>query len=87
MVWYGLVIQYNTLQDSTLAGHTDESEPYREAPLFSFSFGNSAIFMMGHGSKDDAATALYLQRLVKVVFAMITLLLMFTCYFICIIIF
>uniref|UniRef100_A0A1B0CDJ0 Putative dna demethylase alkbh1 aethina tumida n=1 Tax=Lutzomyia longipalpis TaxID=7200 RepID=A0A1B0CDJ0_LUTLO len=48
-------------QGSTLAGHTDHSEIDLEAPLFSISFGQDAIFLIGGTSKDDPATALRLH--------------------------
>ncbi|KAH9492886.1 Nucleic acid dioxygenase alkbh1 [Bulinus truncatus] len=37
--------------DSTLAGHTDHSEIDHSAPLFSISFGQSAIFLLGGKTK------------------------------------
>ncbi|XP_055709870.1 nucleic acid dioxygenase ALKBH1 [Phlebotomus papatasi] len=48
-------------QGSTLAGHTDHSEVNLEAPLFSISFGQEAIFLIGGPSKDDPATPLRLH--------------------------
>lgn len=47
--------------NSTLSGHTDHSEQDLEAPLFSFSFGQSAIFLLGGTSIDIKPTALYLH--------------------------
>lgn len=47
--------------DSTLSGHTDHSEMNIEAPLFSFSFGQTAIFLLGGPSLDVAPTALYIK--------------------------
>jgi alkylated DNA repair protein alkB family protein 1 len=47
--------------NSTLAGHTDHSEAYLEAPLFSISFGQTAIFLIGGLSQEDSAHALYLR--------------------------
>jgi len=37
---------------STLSGHTDHSEPNLNAPLFSLSFGASAVFLLGSPSLD-----------------------------------
>ncbi|XP_059616387.1 nucleic acid dioxygenase ALKBH1 [Phlebotomus argentipes] len=48
-------------QGSTLAGHTDHSEVDLEAPLFSISFGQEAVFLIGGTSKDSPATALLLH--------------------------
>lgn len=48
-------------QDSTLAPHTDHSEPYAEAPLFSFSFGQSAVFLIGGPTKATKPSAIYLH--------------------------
>ncbi|XP_034489948.1 nucleic acid dioxygenase ALKBH1 isoform X2 [Drosophila innubila] len=45
---------------TTLSGHTDHSELNREAPLFSFSFGQSAIFLIGGVSLEEQPTAIYL---------------------------
>lgn len=47
--------------NSILNGHTDHSEINTEAPLFSISFGQSAIFLMGGLTEDDAANAMYLR--------------------------
>uniref|UniRef100_A0A8D8FVB2 DNA oxidative demethylase ALKBH1 n=1 Tax=Culex pipiens TaxID=7175 RepID=A0A8D8FVB2_CULPI len=46
---------------STLAGHTDHSEKNLEAPLFSFSFGQPAIFLIGGHSKEERPDALLLR--------------------------
>lgn len=46
---------------STLSGHTDHSEPNKSAPLFSFSFGQTAIFLIGGRSLEEKPTAIYLQ--------------------------
>ncbi|XP_058818592.1 nucleic acid dioxygenase ALKBH1 [Topomyia yanbarensis] len=46
---------------STLAGHTDHSERNLEAPLFSFSFGQPAVFLIGGPSKDERPDALLLR--------------------------
>lgn len=47
--------------NSTLAGHTDHSEVNREAPLFSISFGQSAIFLIGGLSQNESCNALLLR--------------------------
>ncbi|KAH8376312.1 nucleic acid dioxygenase ALKBH1 [Drosophila serrata] len=46
---------------SSLSGHVDYSEPNQSAPLFSFSFGQSAIFLIGGRSLEETPTALLLQ--------------------------
>ncbi|KAI9292685.1 hypothetical protein K502DRAFT_325680 [Neoconidiobolus thromboides FSU 785] len=35
-----------------LMGHIDKSEPNTTSPLISFSFGNDAVFVMGHENKE-----------------------------------
>ncbi|KAJ3658597.1 hypothetical protein Zmor_010327 [Zophobas morio] len=47
--------------DSTLSGHTDHSEQNLEAPLLSFSFGQTAIFLLGGKTKEDAPTAVFIR--------------------------
>ncbi|XP_015179061.1 PREDICTED: DNA oxidative demethylase ALKBH1 [Polistes dominula] len=54
------IINYYRM-NSTLAGHTDCSEPNIEAPLFSISFGQTAIFLIGGLSQKNPADALFLQ--------------------------
>ncbi|XP_011193128.1 nucleic acid dioxygenase ALKBH1 [Zeugodacus cucurbitae] len=46
---------------TTLSAHTDHSEPNRTAPLFSFSFGQTAIFLIGGRTKDVSPLAVYLR--------------------------
>lgn len=46
---------------TTLSGHTDHSEADLDAPLFSFSFGQKAIFLIGGPTKEEPATALFLR--------------------------
>lgn len=46
---------------STLAGHTDHSEDDRTAPLFSFSFGQPAVFLIGGLSRDEQPDAIVLR--------------------------
>lgn len=47
--------------DSTLAAHTDHSELYMDAPLFSISFGQSAVFLIGGSSKSTKPSAILLR--------------------------
>ncbi|ODM96327.1 ABC transporter G family member 23 [Orchesella cincta] len=47
--------------DSTLSGHVDKSEVNQDAPLFSFSFGQSAIFLIGGKSKTERPQPVLLQ--------------------------
>ncbi|CAL4219362.1 unnamed protein product, partial [Meganyctiphanes norvegica] len=47
--------------DSTLAAHTDHSELYMVAPLFSYSFGQSAVFLIGGSSKNIKPSAILLR--------------------------
>lgn len=46
---------------TTLAGHTDHSEQNLDAPLFSYSFGQTAIFLIGGRTKDARPTAVFLK--------------------------
>ncbi|CAH0559955.1 unnamed protein product [Brassicogethes aeneus] len=54
------IVNYYHL-DSTLSGHTDHSEMNLEAPLFSFSLGQTAIFLLGGISKDTKPSAMFLR--------------------------
>lgn len=47
----GGIINYYSLKDS-LTAHQDRSEKNSDAPLISFSFGNSAVFLMGSKSLE-----------------------------------
>ncbi|ENN71845.1 hypothetical protein HUJ04_001021 [Dendroctonus ponderosae] len=47
--------------DSTLSGHTDHSERNLAAPLFSFSFGQTAIFLIGGPTLQDIAIPLFIR--------------------------
>ncbi|KAK4886857.1 hypothetical protein RN001_003128 [Aquatica leii] len=47
--------------NSRLSGHTDHSEQFLEAPLFSFSFGQTAIFLIGGATIDTKPTALFIE--------------------------
>lgn len=46
---------------STLSGHTDHSEQDLSAPLFSISFGQSAIFLIGGREKTDFTSPVLLE--------------------------
>ncbi|XP_053951066.1 nucleic acid dioxygenase ALKBH1 [Anastrepha ludens] len=46
---------------TTLSAHTDHSEPNRTAPLFSLSFGQTAIFLIGGKSKEVSPLAIFLR--------------------------
>ena len=46
---------------SSLGGHTDHSEPNRKAPLLSFSFGLSAVFLCGGPTKKTKPTSMILR--------------------------
>ncbi|XP_067637724.1 nucleic acid dioxygenase ALKBH1-like [Eurosta solidaginis] len=46
---------------TTLSAHTDHSEPNSTAPLFSISFGQTAIFLIGGKSKEEKPLAFYLR--------------------------
>lgn len=54
------IINYYRM-NSTLAGHTDHSEVNLAAPLFSTSFGQTAIFLIGGHTQEDPAHALFLR--------------------------
>lgn len=54
------IINYYRM-NSTLAGHTDHSEINVDAPLFSVSFGQSAVFLIGGQAQEDPASALFLK--------------------------
>ncbi|EXX51942.1 uncharacterized protein OCT59_023028 [Rhizophagus irregularis] len=54
------VVNYYQLKDNIMA-HVDKSEINMEAPLISFSFGHTCIFLIGGPTKDIAPIALYLR--------------------------
>lgn len=54
------IINYYRM-NSTLAGHTDHSEMNIHAPLFSVSFGQSAVFLIGGLAQEDPANAILLR--------------------------
>ncbi|XP_041809507.1 nucleic acid dioxygenase ALKBH1 [Chelmon rostratus] len=47
--------------DSSLGIHVDESELDHSCPLLSFSFGQSAIFLLGGMCRQDPPTAMYMH--------------------------
>ncbi|CAL8068554.1 unnamed protein product [Orchesella dallaii] len=47
--------------DSTLSGHVDRSEVNQGAPLFSLSYGQSAIFLIGGKTKNERPQPVLLQ--------------------------
>nr|XP_023030002.1 nucleic acid dioxygenase ALKBH1 [Leptinotarsa decemlineata] len=47
--------------NSTLSGHTDHSENNLNAPLFSLSFGQTAIFLIGGKTLEEKPTSLFLR--------------------------
>jgi len=54
------IINYYRM-NSTLAGHTDHSEMNVTAPLFSISFGQTAIFLVGGLKQEDPSNAIFLR--------------------------
>lgn len=46
---------------STLSAHTDHSEFFLDSPLFSVSFGQSAIFLIGGREREDEALPILLN--------------------------
>ncbi|CAI2174970.1 19639_t:CDS:2 [Funneliformis geosporum] len=54
------VVNYYQLKDNLMA-HVDKSEINMEAPLISFSFGHTCIFLIGGSTRDIAPIALYLR--------------------------
>ncbi|EDV24854.1 uncharacterized protein TRIADDRAFT_24904, partial [Trichoplax adhaerens] len=54
------IINYYKL-DSTLSGHTDHSEFDFTAPLFSISFGQKAIFLLGGRTTSVTPVAMYIE--------------------------
>ena len=55
------IVNYYAL-DSTLGGHTDHSERNYSAPLLSFSFGQSAIFLLGGKDKTVKPSAIRIRN-------------------------
>ncbi|CAG7731592.1 unnamed protein product, partial [Allacma fusca] len=47
--------------DSTLSGHVDKSEKNQFAPLFSLSFGQTALFLIGGETKEETPLGVYLK--------------------------
>ncbi|CAK6431870.1 unnamed protein product [Pipistrellus nathusii] len=54
------ILNYYRL-DSTLGIHVDKSELDHSKPLLSFSFGQSAIFLLGGLKRDEAPTAMFMH--------------------------
>ncbi|KAF0511022.1 Alkylated DNA repair protein alkB-like [Gigaspora margarita] len=54
------VVNYYQLKDNLMA-HVDRSEINMDAPLISFSFGHSCIFLIGGTTRETAPLALYLR--------------------------
>ncbi|XP_078035003.1 alpha-ketoglutarate-dependent dioxygenase AlkB [Augochlora pura] len=54
------IIHYYRM-DSTLGGHIDHSEVNMNAPLFSISFGQTAIFLMGGLTQNDPADSMFVR--------------------------
>lgn len=54
------ILNYYRL-DSTLGIHVDRSELDHSRPLLSFSFGQSAIFLLGGLRRDEAPTAMFMH--------------------------
>ncbi|TRY66581.1 hypothetical protein DNTS_009852 [Danionella cerebrum] len=47
--------------DSSLGIHVDESELDHTRPLLSFSFGQTAVFLLGGTKREDCPTAMFMQ--------------------------
>ena len=56
----GGIINFYSLKDS-LTAHQDRSEKNANAPLISFSLGNSAVFLMGEKSLDISPMPILLE--------------------------
>ncbi|XP_066128472.1 nucleic acid dioxygenase ALKBH1 [Saccopteryx bilineata] len=54
------ILNYYRL-DSTLGIHVDRSELDHSKPLLSFSFGQSAVFLLGGLKRDEAPTAMFMH--------------------------
>ncbi|XP_076834903.1 nucleic acid dioxygenase ALKBH1 isoform X2 [Brachyhypopomus gauderio] len=55
----GILNYYRT--DSSLGIHVDESELDHTWPLLSFSFGQTAVFLLGGAKRQDAPTAMFMR--------------------------
>ncbi|XP_067099275.1 nucleic acid dioxygenase ALKBH1 [Osmerus mordax] len=55
----GILNYYHS--DSSLGIHVDESELDHTPPLLSFSFGQSAVFLLGGTQREDLPTAMYMH--------------------------
>ncbi|KAI1315981.1 hypothetical protein EDD11_010563 [Mortierella claussenii] len=54
------VVNYYQLKDR-LMGHVDRSELNKEAPLVSFSFGHSCVYLLGGSTREQVPTPILLQ--------------------------
>ncbi|KAF9929656.1 hypothetical protein FBU30_001385 [Linnemannia zychae] len=54
------VVNYYQLKDR-LMGHVDRSELNKHAPLVSFSFGHSCVYLLGGPTRDEVPTPILLQ--------------------------
>ncbi|KAH6940563.1 hypothetical protein HPB50_000798 [Hyalomma asiaticum] len=54
------IVNYYAM-NSTLSGHVDRSEVDLGSPLFSVSFGQTAVFLVGGATKDVKPTAMFLK--------------------------
>lgn len=54
------IVNYYAM-DSTLGGHVDHSESDHTQPLFSVSFGQTAVFLIGGSSRNVRPTAMFLK--------------------------
>lgn len=54
------IVNYYAM-NSTLSGHVDRSELDLGSPLFSVSFGQTAVFLIGGATKDVKPTAMFLK--------------------------
>ncbi|KAL1431593.1 hypothetical protein MTO96_014106 [Rhipicephalus appendiculatus] len=54
------IVNYYAM-NSTLSGHVDRSEFDLSSPLFSVSFGQTAVFLIGGATKDVKPTAMFLK--------------------------
>ena len=61
-MWFYCTAHADTGKDSTLAGHSDYSEPNCTAPLLSFSLGCSATFLLGGPTRDEHPLPVLIER-------------------------
>ncbi|KAF9569177.1 hypothetical protein EC968_002685 [Mortierella alpina] len=60
------VINYYQLKDR-LMGHVDRSELNKDAPLVSFSFGHSCIYLLGGSTRETSPTPILLQSVPRII--------------------